>query len=88
MTLLERAVVGARSTCDCVLVDEPAVEPEQFELRQLDGRVYIRNLALNRPTLVDGLPIEERHPLRQEVLIGNSNFILRMVCDEPRRVPV
>ena len=88
MMLLERGVVGARSSCDCVLIEEPGVEPEQFELLQIDGRVYIRDLARHRHTLLDGLPIKEREPLESQALIGNSDCILRVIYDEPRRVPL
>ena len=88
LTLLERGVVGARSTCDCVLVDEPGVEAEQFELLQIDGRVYVRDLAQQRHTLRDGLPINGRQPLDSQTLVGNSDWILRVIYDEPRRVPL
>ena len=88
LMLLERGVVGARSTCDCVLVDEPGVEAEQFELSQIDGRVYIRDLARQRHTLRDGLPIDGHEPLDSPTLVGNSDWILRVLYDEPRRVPL
>ena len=84
LTLLEKAVVGARSTCDCVLVDEPGVSPEQFELYQMDGHVFIRSLDTDNPTLVDGLPTESPHRIQSEALVGTRDFIVRIIFGEGR----
>jgi len=86
LTLMENGVVGTRSTCDCVIVDEPGVEPEQFELYQFDRKVFIRDLAKNSPTLVDGLTIGEHHLLKNQASVGTSSFIVRVVYDDPRPV--
>ncbi|MDX1502439.1 MAG: VWA domain-containing protein [Thermoanaerobaculia bacterium] len=79
--LQDRAVVGRRSTCDCVLVGEPTVEPEQFELLQRGGRVYVQDLASGTPTLLDGYPVEDRTPIESGDLIGTGDLILRVVFD-------
>ena len=85
LTLFKNTVVGSRSTCDCVLTD-PGVAPEQFEIVQLDGRVYIRNLAGTNPTLVDGEALTEKSPLKSGALVGNRDFILRIVYEDARPV--
>jgi hypothetical protein len=85
LTLFKNAIVGSRSTCDCVLA-ETGVASLQFELYQLDGRVYIRNLADSNPTLVDGMSIPDRHPLKSGSLVGNRDFIVRLVYEEPRPI--
>jgi hypothetical protein len=85
LTLFQNAVVGSRSTCDCVLVD-PGVAPTQFELLQHDGRVYVRNLAGTNPTLVDGLALTEQHPMKSGALVGNRDFIVRIVYEEARPI--
>jgi hypothetical protein len=85
LTLFKNAVVGSRSTCDCVLVD-PGVAPKQFELLQHDGRVYIRNLTITNPTLVDGLNLTERYPMKSGSLVGNRDFILRIVYEDARPI--
>ena len=85
LTLLERAVVGTRSTCDCVLIEEPGVGAEQFELLQIDGNVYIRNLGTQaNPTLMDGLPIEDKQRIQSEALVGTRDFIVRVIFGEGR----
>jgi VWFA-related protein len=83
VTLFSNAVIGSRSTCDCVL-QEPGVAPEQFEIYQLDGRVYIRNLSEASETLIDGLPVTTHHPLRSGALVGTRDFIVRIVYEEAR----
>jgi hypothetical protein len=85
LTLFKSAIVGSRSTCDCVL-SETGVASLQFELYQLDGRVYIRNLADSNPTLVDGMSIPDRHQLKSGSLVGNRDFIVRLVYEEPRPI--
>lgn len=84
LTLLDKAIVGTRSTCDCVLPDEPGVAPEQFELFQMDGHVFLRNLSDRNPTLVDGLPTEHQHRLQTEALVGTREFIVRIIFGEGR----
>ena len=84
MTLLERSVAGARSSCDCVLIDEPGISPEQFELSQRDGHVFVRNLSTENPTLIDGLPIEDRQRIQSEALLGTRDFIVRVIFGEGR----
>lgn len=84
VTLLDKAVVGARSTCDCVLYDEPGVSPEQFELCQIDGYVFMRNLSTENPTLVDGLPTESQQRIQSEALVGTRDFIVRVIFGEGR----
>ncbi len=86
LTLMEKAVIGTRSTCDSVIVDEPGVEPEQFEIYQFDNKVYIRDRSEKRPTLVDGLAIEKRHLLKNQALVGTAEFIVRVLYDDPRPV--
>jgi Mg-chelatase subunit ChlD len=85
LTLFQNSVVGSRSTCDCVLTD-PGVAREQFELFQLDGRVFIRNLDGSNPTLVEGEALTERSPLKSGALVGNRDFILRIVYEDARPV--
>ncbi|MFQ5527443.1 MAG: VWA domain-containing protein [Thermoanaerobaculia bacterium] len=84
VTLLEKAVVGARSTCDCVLLDEPGTSPEQFEFFQMDGHVFIRNLSKDHPTLVDGLPTDDHQRIQTEALVGTRDFIVRVIFGEGR----
>lgn len=84
LTLLERARVGSRSTCECVLIGEPRVSAEQFELFQLDGNVLVRNLSPDNPTLLDGLPIEGQQPIQTEALVGTREFIVRVLFGEGR----
>ncbi len=81
LMLQDRAVVGSRSSCDCVLVDEPNVAPSQFELMQEAGQIIIRNLSETHPTLLDGLPIGEHQALKSDDLIGTREVILRVVLD-------
>jgi VWFA-related protein len=84
VTLLDRAVLGARSSCDCVLFGEPGVSPEQFELFQRDGHVFMRNLSETNPTLIDGLPADGRQRIQTEALIGTRDFIVRVIFGEGR----
>ncbi len=84
ITLLEKALIGSRSTCDCVLIDEPGTSPEQFQLYQMDGHVFIKNLSNENPTLVDGLPTEPQQRLQSESLVGTREFIVRIIFGEGR----
>jgi hypothetical protein len=77
--LRDKAVVGKRSDCDCVLSDEPGVGQTQFEIFQRDGQLFIRNLDPQNPTLLDGLPIEGEQGLRSDTLVGTHETILRIV---------
>ncbi len=81
LMLQDRAVVGSRSSCECVLADEPNIAPAQFELTQDIGQIYIRNLADDHPTLLDGLPIGDHQVLKSDDLIGTREVILRVVLD-------
>ncbi len=81
LMLQDRAVVGSRSSCDCVLADEPNIAPTQFELTQDIGQIYIRNLSDDYPTLLDGLPIGDHQVLKSDDLIGTREVILRVVLD-------
>ena len=74
-------VVGSRSTCDLVLAGESSVEPEQFELYQVHGRIYVRDLADQHETLVNGVPLTDRQVVNTGDLLGNSNFIVRVSLD-------
>ncbi|MCH9648173.1 MAG: VWA domain-containing protein [Deltaproteobacteria bacterium] len=77
----ERAVVGARSTCDCVLGDEPGIAPEQFEITQENGQFYVKNLAPGSPTRMGGHTLNEPRRLKSNDLIGTSETILRIVLE-------
>lgn len=84
VTLLDKAIVGSRSTSDCVLIDEPGTSAEQFELYQMDGHVFIKNLSEHNPTLIDGLPTESQHRIQSETLVGTRDFIVRVIFGEGR----
>ena len=58
----------------------------QVEISQRDGRVYLRNLSKTNPTLVDGVPLTEGHPLRSSSLVGNRDFIVRLVYEDARPI--
>ncbi|MEM7481210.1 MAG: VWA domain-containing protein [Acidobacteriota bacterium] len=77
--LRDRAVVGARSTCDLVLTDEADIAPEQFELTQVAKDVFLRNLSERSPTLVNGLASTDGHVLKSNDLVGTRETILRAV---------
>lgn len=79
LTLETTAVVGARSTCECVLADERDIAPRQFELAQRKGRVMIRNVAKSGPTLLNGLAIPDWQPLNSNDLVGTGETILRVL---------
>jgi hypothetical protein len=79
VTLANTAVVGARSSCDCVLSEERDLAPQQFELMQRDRRVMIRNLAEAPPTLLNGLALDDWQPLKSNDLVGTGDTILRVV---------
>ncbi len=81
VTLRERAVVGARSTCDCVLGEEPGIAPEQFEITQSEGQFYVKNLAPGTPTRMGGHTLNEPRRLKSNDLIGTSETILRIVLE-------
>jgi hypothetical protein len=75
----DRAVVGQRSDCDCVLAEEPGIAARQFELTERLGRLSIRDLSDGSPTLVNGLTVEDSPVIRDNALIGTGETILRLV---------
>ncbi len=79
--LRARAVVGSRSTCDCVLAGEENISKEQFELLQRDDNVYLQNLDEQRPTLLNGLTLRGREQVKTGDLIGTRDTILRLMLD-------
>ena len=79
VTLESSAVVGARSSCNLVLSDERGIAPRQFELAQRERRVMIRNLAKNRPTLLNGMELNDWSPVKSNDLVGTGETIFRMV---------
>ena len=79
--LRARAVVGSRSTCDCVLTGEENISAEQFELVQRNDTVYLQNLDDLKPTLLNGLAIREREQVKSGDLIGTQDTILRLMLD-------
>ena len=81
LTLEDRAVVGARSTCDCVLTDEEGVAPEQFELVQKDNHVLLRNLATTNPTRMGGHAVQDLRRIRSNDLVGTAEMILRVILE-------
>lgn len=81
VTLRERAVVGARSTCDCVLAEEPGMAAEQFELTQDDGQVFLRNLAPTNPTRMGGHAVTSARRLKSGDLVGTNETILRIILE-------
>ncbi|MEM1247033.1 MAG: VWA domain-containing protein [Acidobacteriota bacterium] len=76
-----RAVVGTRSTCDCVLAGEENIGKEQFELVQRDDQVYVQNLDELRPTLINGLAMKKRELVNTGDLVGTQDTILRVMLD-------
>lgn len=80
--LRDQLIVGSRTTSDLVLAGETNVAPEQFELSQEKGDIYIANLAEDKPTLVNGHELEERQLLRAGDLVGNGDVILRVVLGD------
>lgn len=74
-------VVGQRSDSDCVLIDEPGVDAQQFEL-YFDGiNLYIRNLSEIHPTLINGQTIAGRLEIRSDTLVGTETAILKVVFE-------
>ncbi len=75
------AVVGQRSDSDCVLVDEPGVDAQQFEL-YFDGiNLFIRNLSEIHPTLINGQTISGRLEIHSDTLVGTERAILKVVFE-------
>ncbi len=81
LTFRDKAVVGARSNCECVLTDEVGISPEQFELTQGDGQVFLRNLAPSNPTRMGGHAVLQARRLRSGDLVGTSELILRVILE-------
>ena len=75
----DRAVVGKRSSCSCVLAEESGIDAEQFELLHEDGGLFIRNLSEHLPTLISGGPINGKLRLASDTLIGTGDTVLRIV---------
>lgn len=80
--LRDQLIVGSRTTADLVLAGEANVAPEQFELSQKKGDIFIANLAEDKPTLVNGHELEEQQLLRAGDLVGNGDIILRVVLGD------
>ncbi len=80
-TLKDRVVVGSRSSCDCVLADEPGVAPQQFELYQEGEQVFVRDLAKDHPTRFGGHALTEPRPIKSNDLLGTQEVILRLVIE-------
>jgi Mg-chelatase subunit ChlD len=75
------AVVGRRSDSDCVLIDEPGVDAQQFEL-YFDGiKMFLRNLSEKRPTLLNGQEIAGRAEVSSNTLVGTDTTIFRVVYE-------
>ena len=74
-----RAIVGKRSDCDCVLAEESGVDPIHFELIHESGSLFIENLSDRSPTAVEGHPLTGRLQLSSDTLIGAGDSILRIV---------
>ena len=75
----DRAVVGRRSSCDCVLAEETGIDAIQFELFHEKGELYIENLSDRLPTLITGHPLTGRLRLTSDTLIGTGETVLRIV---------
>ena len=75
----ERAVVGKRSTCDCVLGEEGGIDAVQFELLNEGGDIHILNLSNRMPTLLAGRPLDDKTRLHSDALVGTGETILRIV---------
>lgn len=75
----DSAVVGKRSSCNCVLAEESGIDAEQFELIHEDGGLFIRNLSEHLPTLISGGPINGKLRLTSNTLIGTGDTVLRIV---------
>jgi hypothetical protein len=75
----DRAVVGRRSSCDCVLAEETGIDAVQFELLNEDDGLFIDNLSDRLPTLVTGEPLTDKLPLTSDTLIGTGETVLRIV---------
>ncbi len=79
LVLRRQAVVGQEASCDCVLDQEPGISPQQFELSQESGLVFLRNLAPDNPTLVGGVPVSGPKEITDGDLVGTRHTILRVV---------
>ncbi len=75
----DRAIVGRRSSCDCVLAEEIGIDAQQFELLNIDEGLAIENLSDRRPTLVAGHPLTGRDRLASDTLIGTGETVLRII---------
>jgi len=75
----DRAVVGRRSSCDCILAEETGIDAVQFELLHEEGEIYIENLSDRLPTLITGHPITSKLRLTSDTLVGTGETVLRIV---------
>ncbi len=75
----ERAVVGKRSSNDCVLAEENGIDAVQFELFHEHGELYIENLSDRLPTLIAGHSLTGRVRLDNDTLLGTGETVLRLV---------
>jgi hypothetical protein len=75
----ERAVVGRRSTCNCVLGEETGIDAVQFELSNEGGEIHILNLSNRMPTLLEGHPLDDKTRLPSDALVGTGETVLRIV---------
>jgi VWFA-related protein len=75
----ERAVVGKRSSNDCVLAEENGIDAVQFELFHERGELFIENLSDRLPTLIAGHSLTGRVRLDNDTLLGTGETVLRLV---------
>ncbi|MCB1058413.1 MAG: VWA domain-containing protein [Acidobacteria bacterium] len=81
LRLDDRATVGKRSSCDCVLVEEETIAPEQFALERRGGEIWIRDLSGRGSTRVGGRPLAGERQVTTGDLVGNQETILRLVVE-------
>lgn len=74
-----RAVVGRRSDCACVMAEETGIDAMQFELIHENGELFIENLSNRLPTLVESEPLTGRLRLTSDTLLGTGESLLRIV---------
>lgn len=79
--LTERATVGKRSSCECVLADEETLAPEQFVLERRAGEIWLRDLSRSGTTRVGGRPLEGERQVTSGDLVGTQETILRLMID-------
>ncbi len=77
----ESLSVGARSSNDVVLVDEPGAPPELLRIVQDEYRLQLQ-AGDKQTVLCNGLPPEAGDELRSGDLIGTRDLIFRIVLDD------